>query len=90
MRLIDPVVRPIASPASLAPRLESLDGKCIGLWANHKLNSVELLREVGAELRSRYELGGIVTGTYSSARIMASNEWNGIDDCDAVVLATGD
>ncbi len=90
MRLIDPVVPPTATPASLAPRLETLDGKRIGLWANMKLNSAELLGEVEHELRTRYNIAGVVRGTYNPGRVMKSNEWGDIDSCDAVVLANGD
>jgi hypothetical protein len=90
MKLVDPVVPPISMAAELAPRLDSLDGKRIGLYANLKLNSAELLREVEAELRARYDIVGIVTGTYNPGRVMGSTEWGAIDSCDAVVLANGD
>jgi hypothetical protein len=90
MRLVDPVVRPTATPTALAPRLTSLEGKTVGLWANRKLNSQELLHEVEAELRSRYDLAGTVTGTYHPGRVMGPNEWGALDTCDVVVLANGD
>jgi hypothetical protein len=90
MKLVDPVVPPTAMSASLAPRLRTLDGAQIGLWANMKLNSAELLREVEAELRSRHAIGGVVAGIYHPARVMRPNEWGALDTCDAVVLANGD
>jgi hypothetical protein len=90
MKLVDPVVAPLTASATLAPRLETLSGKRIGLWANLKLNSSELLREVGTELQSRYDLAGVVTGTYLASRVMRPNEWGALDTCDAVILANGD
>ena len=90
MKLLDPVVSPVAMPAELAPRLQSLAGKRIGLWANMKLNSFELLQQVEAELRARHDIAGVATGTYHPGRIMKPNEWGAIDTCDAVILANGD
>jgi len=90
MKLVDPVVPPTKATVTLAPRLRALDGARIGLWANMKLNSAELLREVEAELRARHDIAGVVTGTYSPSRVMRPNEWGAIDTCDAVVLANGD
>jgi hypothetical protein len=90
VKLIDPVVAPVAMVAGLAPRLDTLDGKRIGLWANRKLNSFELLCEVEDELRARHQIAGVVKGTYHPGRIMQPNEWGPIDTCDAVFLANGD
>jgi hypothetical protein len=90
MKLVDPVVPPTAMSAQLAPRLRTLDGARIGLWANMKLNAAELLHEVEAELRARHHIAGVVTGVYHPAREMRANEWGEIDTCDAVVMANGD
>jgi hypothetical protein len=90
MKLFDPVVRPYTEALSLAPRLDTLDGKTIGLWSNKKLNADELLSCVEAELRSRHAIGDVVRGSYSPARVMRSNEWGAVDRCDAVFLTHGD
>ncbi len=90
MKLVEPLTSPVAMPVSLAPRLDTLDGKCIGLWANMKLNSRELLDQVEEELRSRHHIAGVVTGTYHAGRELKPHEWGAIDSCDAVVLANGD
>ncbi len=90
MKLVDPVVPPMATPVQLAPRLRTLDGARIGLWANMKLNSAELLQQVEAELRARHDIAGVVTGIYHPARVMRPNEWGAVDTCDAVVMANGD
>lgn len=90
MKLVVPEVQPSQTAARLAPRLDTLEGKQIGLWANGKLNSVELLEEVEQELRSRHLIAGVVTGRYDPGRVMDIDEWGPIADCDAVVLANGD
>jgi hypothetical protein len=90
MRLVDPVAAPGVATAQLAPRLDTLDGKRIGLWSNRKLNAAELLSCVEAELRSRHDIAGTVSGTYNPARLMRPDEWGAIDTCDAVILTHGD
>jgi len=57
MRLVDPVAAPVTVTARLAPRLDSLEGRTIGLWSNNKLNADELLSCVEAELRARHAIG---------------------------------
>jgi hypothetical protein len=90
MRLVNPVVAPLVATAELAPRLDTLDGKCIGLWSNRKLNADELLECVADELRSRHRIAGTVAGSYHPARVMRANEWGDLDRCDAVILTHGD
>ena len=90
MRLVNPVVAPSVATAELAPRLDTLDGKRIGLWSNKKLNADELLDCVAVELRSRHHIAGTVAGTYHPARVMRPNEWGALDSCDAVILTHGD
>ena len=68
----------------------SLEGKTIGLWANMKLNAVELMDHVEAALRARHDIAGVVRGKYHPARVMGTNEWPGIDACDAALLTHGD
>jgi hypothetical protein len=90
MQLVDPVAQPVIVAGALAPRLTTLDGKYIGLWANMKLNAVELMDHVESVLRSRHDIAGVVRGSYHPARVMGSNEWPGIDSCDAALLTHGD
>jgi hypothetical protein len=90
MRLVNPVVAPRVATAAMAPRLDTLDGKRIGLWSNKKLNADELLACVADELRSRHDIADTVAGTYHPARVMRSNEWGALDTCDAVILTHGD
>jgi hypothetical protein len=90
MKLVDPVVHATQVSNHLAPRLDTLDGKTVGLWSNQKLNANELLTCVEAELRSRHRIAGTVWGTYHPARVMRPVEWGDVDRCDAVILTHGD
>ena len=89
-QVLDPTSEPIIEPGDLAPRLDSLTGKRIGLYANFKLNAVELLDECQELLSSRFELEGFVRGRYDASRVMRPEEWEGVEDCDAVILTHGD
>jgi len=88
--LLDPVVEPTIPEGRLAPRLDTLEGKRIGLWSNRKINAAELLDEVEAILRERCGIGGTQRGTYNAGRLMRPEEWGDIDGCDAVILTHGD
>ena len=48
------------SPARLASRPASLDGKVIGLFANNKPHSEDLLRRIAAIIGARYAIAGTV------------------------------
>lgn len=88
--VLDPVVEPTIPEACLAPRLDTLEGKCIGLWSNNKINAVALLDEVEAILRDRYHIAGTKRGSYNAGRVMRADEWGDLDGCDAVILTHGD
>ncbi len=88
-QVLDPTSEPIIEPGDLAPRLDSLAGKRIGLYANFKLNAVELLDECQELLSSRFKLD-FVRGRYDASRVMRAEEWEGVEDCDAVILTHGD
>jgi len=88
--VLDPVVEPTIPKASLAPRLDTLEGKRIGLWSNNKINTTELLDEVEAILLDRYQIAGTQRGSYNAGRVMRPGEWGDVDGCDAVILTHGD
>ena len=89
-RVLDPVVEPYVPAARLAPRLDGLAGKRIGLWSNLKINTTELLDECEAVLRQRYGIASSQRGTYNVSRVMRPEEWGDVDGCDAVILTHGD
>lgn len=73
----------------LAPRLDTLEGKAIGLWTNQKLNASKLLEFIRQELAKDYNFS-IVHGRYDPGRLMEEHEWGDLMSCDAVILANGD
>ena len=48
------------APSRLAQRPATLDGKVIGLFANNKPHSEDLLRRIAAILGERYDIAGTV------------------------------
>jgi len=56
---LDPRDEGDPAPAVLAPRPATLDGKIIGLFANNKPHSQELLRMIADVIKERYDIKGI-------------------------------
>lgn len=88
--IFDPTVPVTVEHTDLARRLDSLEGKTIGLFDNTKLNAVRLLELVGEQLSERYHVKSFVRGQYQTARGMRREEWIGIEACDAIILTNGD
>jgi len=86
----NPVQEAVVDAVASAPRLESLDGRVLGLYSNEKLNATALLERIGARLADQFELAGVVHGTYPVSRAMQPGEWRDTEQCDAIVLAIGD
>ena len=90
LKVLDPIEESTSDHYARAPRLDTLDGKVIGLYSNNKLRAVELLDMVQDELDQRVKLAGIVRGTYNVGRLMEPEEWIDVEKCDAIVLTHGD
>ena len=90
LRVLDPVEESTSDFYVKARRLDSLDGKVIGLYANNKLRADDLLDMVKEELEQRVTLGGVVRGTYNVGRLMEPEEWIDVEKCDAIILTHGD
>ena len=90
MQLLDPTTEPMIELGDLWPRLDALDGKTIGLYANMKLNAVELLDEMQSILSERFRIARFIRGSYNAGRLMRPDEWEGVDACDAIILTHGD
>ena len=84
------------TPRGISPRLNSLEGKKIGLFANFKRASLPIVEEVARRLKSTYP--GCETSIYESrgANVIESETINReqfitwVKGVDAVVLAVGD
>ena len=92
LRVLDPTSEAVIEAGSKAARVDTLDGKVLGLFNNQKLNAPQLLEMVGEVLSERYNLKGIVRGTYSSSQHHSWSEWQekGASGCDVAILTHGD
>ena len=91
-RLMNPVGLNTAPRDPIAPRLDRLDGKVIGLLDNSKKNADLLLKAIGALLSSEHHVAGIVYHRKVGSSPAAPAAM--LDDlaarCDAVINAYGD
>ena len=92
LRVLDPTSEAVIEAGSRAARVDTLDGKVLGLFNNQKLNAPQLLEMVGEVLSERYNLKEIVRGTYSSSQHHSWSEWQekGASGCDVAILTHGD
>ncbi len=92
IQVLDPTVQPIPADSVVAKRPHTLDGKVIGLLANGKLNSVEVLALTQEVLADRYDFAGVVERNKHNASRPCPEEI--IDElvelCDVVITSSGD
>lgn len=90
--MLGPTVEAVPVQASLAPRVPDLNGKRLGLLANGKANSVELLEEVFALLGQHYRFADVIRRNKGDATRPAPKQIMDdlVRECDVVVTATGD
>lgn len=91
-QVLDPRVEPIPQRAIIAPRPSSLDGVSIGLLANGKKNSTELLAIIYEVLADRYNFNVVIAKNKGNASRPCPEDL--LDElaerCDVVVTSTGD
>ena len=90
--LLDPTVEALPDNTNMAPRPLDLNGKVLGLLANGKRNSDQLLDAVASLLQDTYQLKDVVR---VNKRDVSRPAPQGIVDelvgkCDAVITAIGD
>ena len=92
LRVLDPTVQPIPAEGVVADRPETLDGKVIGLLANGKLNSEEILALTQEVLADRYEFKGVVARNKRNASRPCPEEIIDelVEQCDVVITSSGD
>ena len=92
LRVLDPTVQPIPTEGVVAARPETLDGKVIGLLANGKLNSEEILALTQEVLADRYEFKGVVARNKRNASRPCPEEIIDelVEQCDVVITSSGD
>jgi hypothetical protein len=92
MIVLDPTQQPLEDTSAglpPSPRIDTLDGKVLGLWSNEKLNAARLLEMIREELEKQYCFD-VVRGTYDPGNLMPEDGWGEIGRCDAVIFANGD
>ena len=79
-------------PGRMAPRLETLDGACLGLLSTGKRNCDELLSEIAAVLSEEHRFAEVRSWRKSS--VYKNCPQRKLDEiaqqCDAVVAGVGD
>ena len=84
-------------PQPLSPRLETLSGKTVGLYAHFKGHALKILDEVASELQKLYPDIQFTRFQYLKeiTEIIGDPEWAAkaetwAAECDAVITAYGD
>lgn len=90
--VLDPTVAPLPADGVVADRPKTLDGVKIGLLANGKMNSVEMLIALHDVLADRYEFGGVVERNKMNASRPCPEDIIDelVDKCDVVITSSGD
>jgi hypothetical protein len=78
--------------ASLAPRVQSLNGLRLGLLDNTKANAAVVLETVAAQLRAQHHVGEVSTYTksYFGTPVEEDRAQEIAQSCDAVIAGVGD
>ncbi|MBM3925363.1 MAG: hypothetical protein FJ320_05155 [SAR202 cluster bacterium] len=92
LMVLDPTVQAMPESTVMAPRPKSLDGMTVGLLANGKRNSDEILRNVYSLLQDMYNFKGTVELNKRDVSRPAPKHIMDelLQKCDIVITAIGD
>ena len=92
MEVLSPVLEPNKAVATLAPRLDTFDGKRIALLWNNRTHGDRLLAKIETLLKDNYELGSLVNRKKSyHGEPMAKDLLEELaSTVDAVITGVGD
>ena len=90
IRLFDPTAAPRAIDAKLAPRLETLAGKRVGILDNGKANAGTLMLAVAKVLQDRYGAGEIVKREKPVAGPPSAEALEALAQCDLTLVGSAD
>ena len=90
--VLDPTVDPLPAEGVVADRPTSLDGLTVGLLANGKLNSEEMLTAIHDVLADRFEFGNVVERNKHNASRPCPEDIIDelVGECDVVITSSGD
>ena len=90
--VLDPRVAPLPAEGVVADRPTTLDGAKLGLLANGKLNSEEMLSALHDVLADRFEFASIVERNKHNASRPCPDDIIDelVDSCDVVITSSGD
>lgn len=90
--VMDPTVEPKVVQANMASRPDTLNGVVLGLLANGKRNSVELLHLIGEMLSDIYDFKDVVVKNKGNpSRPCPLNLLEEMSEkCDVIVTSSGD
>ncbi len=92
IEVLNPVVEPISQGNIVANRPDSLDGKVLGLLANGKRNSEEILDMIKDVLSDRYEFKNVIARNKGNASRPCPDDMvtEMVDLCDVIITSSGD
>jgi hypothetical protein len=90
IRLYDPTAEPRANEARLAPRLDSLAGKRVGILDNSKANAGTLMLAVARVLQERYGVIEVVKREKPVAGPPAPEILAALSRCDFALVGSAD
>ena len=92
MVVLDPTVSPLPADGVVADRPTTLEGVSIGLLANGKLNSEEMLTALHDVLADRFEFGAVIQrNKHNASRTCPEDIIDElVEQCDVVITSSGD
>ena len=90
IRLYDPTAEPRTVAAQLAPRLQSLAGKRVGILDNGKANAGTLMLAVVDRLKERYGVVDVIKREKPVAGPPKPEVVDALSKCDFVLVGSAD
>ena len=92
LTVLDPTVAPLPADGVIAERPDSLDGARLGLLANGKMNSEEMLTALHDVLADRFDFAVVVErNKMNASRPCPEDIIDELADlCDVVITSSGD
>ena len=90
--VLDPTFEPTVAAQGMAPRPDTLSGKTVGLFANDKMNSEQLLEAIYDVLAERFDVVGSHSLNKGDASAPAGREMveKFASEVDVALIANGD